>query len=318
MKQLSLLSPSYAYAEKGFAEWLEILGYASTTVYNLPNAVRELLHWMEGKGMKQLHQITSQLIIDYYDHLRERENLRQGGGLSNAYLNKHQQAIKKFSDYLRQTGRIALPLIELRTEDSDGERIDVLSVEEIKLLYKAADIFPDKMKHSKGREFYEALQYRDKAMLSIFYGCGARRNEGVILDTGDINFDRGLLHIRKGKNYKERFVPITKQGLQHLQTYLYNARPLLLNGSKAEAFFISAKGRRIDGQMLLLRLKSLIQLTDNALLQQKHIGLHTLRHSIATHLLSNGMDLEKIKEFLGHTSLESTQIYTHLKEEQDG
>jgi integrase/recombinase XerD len=92
-----------------------------------------------------------------------------------------------------------------------------------------------------------------------------------------------LLHIRKGKNYKERFVPITKQGLLHLQTYLYDARPLLLGACKDEALFISAKGRRIDGQMLLLRLKSLIQLTDNALLQQKHVGLHTLRHSIATH-----------------------------------
>jgi integrase/recombinase XerD len=318
MKQLSLQSPSYAYAERGFKEWLEILGYASTTVYNLPNAVRELLHWMESKGMKQLHQITSQLITDYYDQLRERENVRQGGGLSNAYLNKHQQAIKKFSDYLRQTGRIALPQIELRTEDSDGEKIDVLTVDEIKLLYKAADQFPDKMKHSKGREFYKALQYRDKAMLSIFYGCGARRNEGVMLDIGDINFDRGLLHIRKGKNYKERFVPITKQSLLHLQTYLYDARPLLLGGTKSDALFVSAKGKRIDGQMLLLRLKSLIQLTDNSNLQQKHVGLHTLRHSIATHLLSNGMDLEKIKEFLGHTSLESTQIYTHLKEENDG
>ncbi|NCI45663.1 tyrosine-type recombinase/integrase [Sediminibacterium soli] len=315
MKQLPLQSPSYAYAERGFREWLDILGYAPTTIYNLPNAVRELFHWMEGKGWTQLHQITSINITDYYDHLRERENITRGGGLSNAYLNKHRQAINLFANYLRQSGKLALPIMEWENEGTIREQIDVLTIEEVKLLYQSADHFPEQQKHQKGREFYEALQYRDKAMLSVYYSCGLRRNEGVMLDTGDINFDRGLLHVRKGKNYKERFVPITKQSLQHLQTYLYDARPLLLKAARSHALFISAKAQRINGQTMLVRLKYLIGLTDNARLQQKQVGLHTLRHSIATHLLAKGMELERIKDFLGHTSLESTQIYTHLKEE---
>jgi integrase/recombinase XerD len=318
MKQLPLQSPSYAYAERGFREWLDILGYATTTVYNLPNAIRELLHWMEGKGWMQLHQLTSLNITDYYDHLRERENTTRGGGLSNAYLNKHRQAIKLFADYLRQTGKLALPVMEWEGESIVSGQIDVLTVEEVKMLFRAAEQLPEPAKHVKDREFYEAIQYRDKAMLSVYYGCGVRRNEGVMLDVGDINFDRSILHVRKGKNYKERFVPITKQGLQHLQTYLYDGRPLLLQAAKSQALFISAKVKRMDGQTMLWRLKQLIQLTDNARLQQKQVGLHTLRHSIATHLLARGMDLEKIKEFLGHTSLESTQIYTHLNFENDG
>jgi len=98
MKQLPLQSPSFAYAERGFGQWLDILGYAPATVYNMPNAVRELLHWMEAQGKTQLHQLTSVNISDYYDHLRERENITRGGGLSNAYLNKHQQAIKLFAE----------------------------------------------------------------------------------------------------------------------------------------------------------------------------------------------------------------------------
>lgn len=318
MKQLPLQSPSFAYAERGFAEWLDILGYAPTTVYNLPNAIRELLHWMEAKGKSQLHQLTSVNIKDYYDHLSERENVTRGGGLSNAYLNKHQQAIKLFADYLRRSGKITLPVMEWENEVSDTGQIDVLSIEEVKMLYRATEILPEQQKHQKGREFYEALQYRDRAMLSVYYGCGIRRNEGVQLDTGDINFNRAILHVRKGKNYKERFVPITKQSLQHLQVYLYDARPVLLNNSKSHALFISAKEKRMDGQTMLWRLKQLIELTGNAKLQQKQVGLHTLRHSIATHLLGKGMNLEKIKEFLGHTSLESTQIYTHLNFEQNG
>lgn len=318
MKQLPLQSPSFAYAERGFGQWLDILGYAPTTVYNMPNAVRELLHWMEAQGKNQLHQLTSINITDYYDHLRERENITRGGGLSNAYLNKHQQAIKLFADYLRQTGRILLPVMEWENEVIDTAQIDVLTIEEIKMLFRATEILPDTRKHQRDREFYEALQYRDRAMLSVYYGCGIRRNEGVQLDTSDINFNRGILHVRKGKNYKERFVPITKQSLQHLQIYLYDGRPLLLGGSKSQALFISAKAKRMDGQTMLWRLKQLIELTDNAKLQQKKVGLHTLRHSIATHLLGKGMNLEKIKEFLGHTSLESTQIYTHLNLEQHG
>jgi len=318
MKQLPLQSPSFAYAERGFGQWLDILGYAPTTVYNMPNAVRELLHWMEAQGKTQLHQLTSINISDYYDHLRERENITRGGGLSNAYLNKHQQAIKLFADYLRQTGKMILPVMEWENEAIDTSQIDVLTIEEVKMLFNATEILPDTRKHQRDREFYEALQYRDRAMLSVYYGCGIRRNEGVQLDTGDVNFNRDILHVRKGKNYKERFVPITKQSLQHLQIYLYDGRPLLLGGSKSGALFISAKAKRMDGQTMLWRLKQLIELTDNARLQQKKVGLHTLRHSIATHLLAKGMNLEKIKEFLGHTSLESTQIYTHLNFENNG
>jgi integrase/recombinase XerD len=273
---------------------------------------------MEAKGKTQLHQLTSVNISDYYDHLRERENVTRGGGLSNAYLNKHQQAIKLFADYLRQTGKILLPVMEWENEVVDTAQIDVLTIEEVKMLFRATEILPDTRKHQRDREFYEALQYRDRAMLSVNYGCGIRRNEGVQLDTGDINFNRGILHVRKGKNYKERFVPITKQSLQHLQIYLYDGRPLLLGVSKSQALFISAKAKRMDGQTMLWRLKQLIELTENAKLQQKKVGLHTLRHSIATHLLGKGMNLEKIKEFLGHTSLESTQIYTHLNFENNG
>jgi len=148
-------------------------------------------------------------------------------------------------------------------------------------------------------------------MLAVFYGCGLRRNEGVQLDISDINFDRSMLHVRKGKNYKERLVPISKASLKHLQEYIYDYRPQL-SQSKIEAVFLSQRGFRISGQSLLLRLKSLQLLSGNLDLQSKEIGLHTLRHSIATHLLSAGMKMESISRFLGHSSLESTQIYTHL------
>jgi len=158
----------------------------------------------------------------------------------------------------------------------------------------------------------EAMHGRDRAMLAIFYGCGLRRNEGVHVDVGDINFDRSILHVKKGKQYKERLMPISKTALKHLQEYVYDPRGELLKGSKSEALFISLRAQRIDGQTLQLRLNHLQDRSNSTTLQEKEIGLHTLRHSIATHLLQAGMPLESISRFLGHSSLESTQIYTHL------
>jgi len=144
-----------------------------------------------------------------------------------------------------------------------------------------------------------------------------RRNEGYHLNLSDINFDRRILRVRKGKNYKERLVPFNKTNSNYLQEYVYDWRPIIVKDKKDDAFFISQRGVRMDTQSMALRLKLLQQRTDDITLQQKNVRLHVLRHSIATHLLQNGMELEMIARFLGHSSLESTQIYTHLVQKDD-
>ena len=310
MKQLALQSEAYRYIVRGFGEWLQTVGYNEQAVYQLPNHVQELLYYAESKGYTGLLQVDNRLIKEHYCRLKKRSNQRRGGGLSNNYLNKHLEAYKKFSDYLRQSGRLLLPPVDLKTETEEDRVTDILTPREIGLLYDVTRLSYEPVRNDRGGAYYEAMQLRDRAMLTVFYGCGLRRNEGYHLDTGDILFDKELLHVRKGKNYQERFVPLTAQAIQHCQEYLYDGRPYFMGG-KNEAFFVTHSGRRISGAMLLLRLQRLIQLSGNAELIRKEVHLHTLRHSIATHLLHNGMKLERIKEFLGHSSLESTQIYTH-------
>jgi integrase/recombinase XerD len=317
MKHLPIKSESFQYVEKSFREWLDILGYAPSTVYQLPNEVRELFHWLENKKkLTQIHQIDKALIQEYYEQLKTRSNQRRGGGLSNTYLNKHLQALYKFSEYLRQSGRLTLPYLNIEWETDDTKTIHWLTQEEIKELYKATTIYTNLAKtgHIENRWYYEAVALRDQAMLTIFYGCGLRRNEGYHLDLSDINFDRQILHVRKGKAYKERFVPFNKTSSHYLQEYIYDARPQLVKDGKQNALFISKFGIRMHSQSMAIRLKLLQQRSDHLDLQQKDVRLHVLRHSIATHLLQNGMSLEKISRFLGHSSLESTQVYTHLVE----
>lgn len=317
MKKLAIKSPAFIYIEKSFKEWLQVLGYAEQTVYAMPLNIRALLHYAEQKNKTELQHITKEIIKEYYyKHLKNRSNLRRGGALSNGHLNKHLQSLYKFCDYLRQSRRILIPALNIKWEEKNSEKIKVLSEAEIKLLYKACDLYPESTNNRKPDWFFPAMALRDKAMLTIYYGCGLRRNEGLHLELNDIFWDKEILIVRKGKNYKERFVPISKAGLKHLENYLYDARPQFMKREKEERFFINERGKPMQGQMMLLRLNQLVTRTENTTLQEKEIGLHTLRHSIATHLLGNGMQIEKIKDFLGHSSLESTQIYTHLIEEE--
>jgi integrase/recombinase XerD len=318
MKRLPVTAAPYQYIEKSFKEWLEALGYSWQGVYYMPIQIRGLLNYLESQNKTQLADITNEAITNYYyQELRQRKNyMHDAGTLSNKHLNKNLQALRKFTEYLRQTGKLQIPLLNIKQEQIIDNKPTVLTEEEIQQLFKATETIPDKMKHAKPREFYEMLNYRDKAMLSIFYGCGLRRNEGYHLNVKDIRLESAVVYVRKGKGYKERFVPVSKKGMENITAYLYDARPLMIRDNKEEAFFLNHNGKRLGGQMLMLSLQNLARRADNTALQQKEIGLHTLRHSIATHLLSKGMSLEKIRDFLGHSSLESTQIYTHLITEE--
>jgi integrase/recombinase XerD len=316
MKTLTLHSEAYRYIIASFKEWLQTIGYSEQTVYQLPNYIQEFLFYAESKGYAGLWQITNDLIKEHYYKLKLRTNKRKGGALSNSYLNKHLQAFEKFSDYLRQNGRLLLPKLDIQTEENNSEITDILTQDEVKQILKVTYQCYEQKKNDRGIVYYEAMQMRDRAMLTAFYSCGLRRNEVYHLDINDIHFEKNILHVRKAKGYKERKVPVTKQSIEHLQNYLYDARPYLCK-DKNEAFFVNHYGKRLSGTMMLIRLKQLIQFTGNAELIHKDIHLHTLRHSIATHLLQNGMKLERIKEFLGHSSLESTQIYTHFLENEE-
>lgn len=310
MKNLPLKSQTFQYIENAFREWLDVLGYAESTVYGLPNHIREFFHYLERNNTTQLQNLEASHFKQYYQQLKSRSNQRRGGGLSNAYLNKHLQALYKFAEYLRQSGRLTLPYLGIDWETDDTKTIRWLTQEEIKELYQLTHGYNENTN-------LEPLNARDRAILTVFYGCGLRRNEGYHLDLSDINFDRQILHVRKGKAYKERFVPFNKTNSQYLQEYIYDWRPQLTKNNQESAFFISQRGLRMQTQSMALRLKLLQQRSDNLELQQKDVRLHVLRHSIATHLLQNGMSLEKISRFLGHSSLESTQVYTHLIEAEN-
>ena len=281
------------------------------SVYNMPSVVREFLSFLEAKDCQTISALNQTHYKAYYNHITTRGNQRRGGALSNNYINKHLQALQKFLEYLNHKGTKDLPALNIRLLKLDRKQITVLTQEEVAELYKVTEQEQQDRKQ-------EALSVRDRALLTVFYGCGLRRNEGTHLELNDVNFDTGVLHVRKGKNYKQRLVPLSKQGKKHLETYVYDYRTELIKDRKESSLFVSQNGKPMSGNTLYSRLKLMQTKVDSIELQSKDVGLHTLRHSIATHLLQNGMALQQIQRFLGHSSLESTQIYTHLiqKDEQ--
>jgi integrase/recombinase XerD len=293
MKNLPLNTYVFRELELDYKEWLAILGYAEPTVYGLPIFIHEFLHWLENNEVKKVELITAEHVHHFLFHLKSRPNVINGGKLSNQHVNKYHQALLLLSQFVRQTNRGTFTVETERLEQSRAVP-EVLTKDEIKLLYNACDS--------------SVLGIRDKVMLDIFYGCGLRRNEGVHLDVSDIDFKGKVVYVRKGKNYKERYVPFNEPTAQHIRDYLEHSRPFLLTTQKTAALFVSDKGNRAQGQSLLIRLRKLAKLSRI----RKRIGLHILRHSIATHLLQSGMELKHIATFLGHHSLESTQIYTHV------
>lgn len=328
MKKLQLENHSFKTLLISFREWLQLLGYAESTAYYLPIHLREFFHYLESKGHKNIETITAKTVKDYYRHIGERPNQRRSGALSNAYLNKHQQALLKFREYLKHHGHKGIN-VHLRYEPkNERDSLTVVSQIEIKQLFAATQHSHEEEKHCQ----------RDRAMLVCFYSCGLRRNEVYHLDRGDILFDRERLFVRQGKNYKERYVPLNRHGLKILEEYLYDYRPQfypnthVVNGRRMavmpnkrkrnEALFLNKNGKRMQGQSFANRLKAIIDATGNKDLMEnntcpersRRVTLHGLRHSIATHLLERGADIGHIQQFLGHSSLESTQIYTHFLE----
>jgi integrase/recombinase XerD len=281
---------------QGFEKWLKTLEYAESTVYLSTRYVCDFFFYLKTLEITSLEQIQPATLNSYYKHLQTRINKRQPGSLSNNYITSNINAIKRFSRYLQETGK---PFFEvtIKTKPDKETPKTILTREEIKALYKVCD--------------NSILGIRDRAILSIYYGCGLRRNEGQNLDVSDILLKEKLVYVRKGKGYKERYVPMTETIKEDLENYIYVAREQLQSFKpqlKEVALLLSMRVKRMHGNSIIIRLQKLGKTVG----LNHDIGLHTLRHSIATHLLQSGMAMENVSRFLGHQSLESTQIYTHL------
>jgi len=295
-KNLELNSDEFVQHINEYEQWLRVLGYANSTIYDFPSYVRAFLFFLESKKVIKLGKVKRTHINQFFNYLSHRVSDQTGKQISSNYQLNYMNALKRFSRYLMDCHGIVLDCTARRIRKIVTERL-WLTKRQVESLYSACNT--------------GASGIMNRAILSVYYGLGLRRSEGVSLDIDDIQISNGVVYIRKGKNSKERYVPMNSSIQKDIELYISGVRKAVLNYKKqkgVKALFISERGKRISGNAVYERLQFLAR---NAGLNCP-ISLHSLRHSIATHLLNAGMKLENIGSFLGHSSLESTQIYTHL------
>ncbi|WP_321374208.1 site-specific tyrosine recombinase XerD [uncultured Draconibacterium sp.] len=204
--------------------------------------------------------------------------------------------IKSFYKYLLIEGKITSDPTALLESPKIGRKLpDILSMEEIDMLINAVDL-----KKAEGQ--------RNKAMLETLYSCGLRVSELVNLKITNLFFEQGFIKI-EGKAGKERLVPVSGRAIEEINKYLSTYRKnLRVNKDSENILFLNRRGRKLSRVMIFTIIKNLASKVE----LDKKISPHTFRHSFATHLINGGADLRAVQEMLGHESILTTEIYTHL------
>jgi len=299
------MNTSYKTIIAEYTVWLDTLGFSGGMIYDYKFRLYDFFEWLENRQTQSINQLTNKHIVEYHAYLETRPNKKDSGRLLSAsHLNHNFLAIDKLLEFLHQYGMENAPVpTNYRMKMDEQERIrkiEVLTQEEVKTLYNS-------IPNTYGRFLCaerQARQYELKLIFALYYACGLRLSEGYKLRIQDIDFEKKTIFVEQGKNYKDRIIPMSDGVYRDLQDYIYNYRHRLK--LKHNRLFVYKKGT------LHYKLKYLQRTCDDETIKAKRLSLHVLRHSIATHLLQNGMSIENISLFLGHNSLDTTQIYTHL------
>lgn len=279
---------------KSFKEYLHQVGYGTGTREMLPRLVEEFL---EQQRITDIQMVEQEQVKAFYAYLQDRPLKRRTGFLSEMMIAHYVYELKTFFSWLEVTERIDYnPISCIKFKRARGNSREPISVAEVRELFNAAETL------------------KETAILHLFYSLGLRRSEGEELSTSDVKFKEQLLYVREGKGAKRRVVPMTEPVAKSLESYYLNERcnASVKRVKDESAFILNTTGGRMSGDGYNRVLKAITERSGIG----KEIMLHHLRHSIATHLLQGGMKLEQVRDFLGHTLLETTQIYAKPDREQ--
>jgi integrase/recombinase XerD len=265
-------------------------GLSSNTINSYRRDLLAFAKFIENNTGSSLLEVRHEDITGYLSHLNDLK-------LASSSLDRKMDSLRTFYKFLiaeRYIGENPTALIEpLR---SWSKLPTILSIAEMESLIN----YPDTSK---------PLGLRDKALLEIMYACGLRVSELVDLRINDVNPEIGYIRC-VGKGNKERVIPVGSMALEAVKKYLDSGRPLL--NPKDDCLLVNYKGEKLtrDG------VRRIVQEIAKSAGINKKISPHTLRHCFATHMLEHGADLRSLQEMLGHASISTTQIYTHVNSER--
>lgn len=303
MKNTEIENSAFSELIKTFERELVKGNKSETYISEQTSYIKEFLRFSEENGISSIAEIGQAFIDSYILHLGEARLKKRGSGLlEENTINKHKNVIRQFWKYLHSE-EIKYNVVRLRQKkQSEQKHPTVLTHEEIEWLYSVCDD--------------SAIGHRDRCTLALYYGCGMRKSEGLRLQITDIDFGKGRIHVRKTKNNRERYVMMSPVVQKQVEEYVYSYRDFYLpEGAREEGLFIGERGKAIKPETMAIRIETLWERVKDRYGSNKHIGCHTLRHSLGTHLYMAGMAVEMIALMLGHRTLEATQLYIHSANE---
>jgi integrase/recombinase XerC len=279
-----------------FNKYINYLGVErNVSRYTVRNYTTDLLgffNFLKTKGISSLQEVDRHVLRDYLSHLMEQ-------GFVKASIARKLSAIRSFYRYLLREGMMPTsPVATTSSPKLDRRLPSFLTIEEVERLLKAPDLSTP-----QGQ--------RDQALMELLYASGIRVSELVNLDIGQVNLDSCEIRVW-GKGSKERVVLMGKPAATALSAYLSQGRPELLGKKRSSALFVN----RYGGRLIERRVQRILEKYTNIAGISKRVHPHMLRHTFATHLLDGGAGLRVVQELLGHASLSSTQIYTHVSKSQ--
>ncbi len=271
-----------------FRDFLRVeKGLAPNSIYSYNEDLKKYTGHLNNSGIKDPRKISRKDITDFLFLLRKK--------MSATSIARVLSTIKNFHRFLLREKILSADVSDLiETPKTEKKIPSYLTLAEITRLLKAPNL-----KKPQGM--------RDRAILEVMYATGLRVSELSGLKTADINLEVGFIKC-KGKGSKERIVPVGKVAEHFLQRYLDTARQKLLGKKESLYVFLAQGARRLSRQSIWKMMKKQVR---KAGIRRK-VSPHTLRHSFATHLLEGGADLRSVQEMLGHASISTTQIYTHV------
>ena len=280
---------------QGFLKFLEAeKGYADNTVAAYRNDLTQFVDYLQVKVAGDWSAVDQDLIQRYIEYLKSQQ-------YSSSTVARKIAAMKSFSRYLMARGTLdSDPTAALDSPKVKKRLPKAISVDQINQLLEVTNAGDS------------AKSLRDSAIIGLLYASGMRVTELVSLDIDDIDFEAGAIRVgSKKQRSKERLVPLNGEALNTLQAYVEQARPQLLRVQDDPALFLNHRGQRLTRQgswLIIKRYVSEVGISAN-------VTPHTLRHSFAAHKLSLGQSLHDIQKLLGHANISTTQVYTHLTQE---
>jgi integrase/recombinase XerC len=290
------VSTSFGKAILGFEAYLDAgRGYSENTVKAYLIDVQDLADFLEKKNIQNVADLN-------LEHLRDWLWQATQQGLTKATIARKSAAIRSFTAWALKNGLSESdPGLRLRSPKASRTLPKVVSRESLSMVFTS-------LTERATEDNPQGI--RDLVAVELLYASGARVSELVGLDLESIDYSRNIMRVM-GKGAKQRMVPFGQPARDALDLWIRIARPMLANEKSGQALLLNSRGQRIGVRQVYSLVANLLEATPTGA-----AGPHSLRHSAATHLLDGGADLRAVQELLGHASLGTTQIYTHVSIER--